>query len=508
MLDPERTAELAMCSRPTYGGAVDFITKFCRTQDEFGRIAPIPNWPFVRNLIWCYHSDQDSQIVKSRQMLGTWVGCAYFLWAMLFVPGFAGFMTSRKQQLVDDGGENSSIFSLMGRLRSLYHNLPKHLRRHVNFRNLRIDCPGNRSFIVGESANPDMGRGGTFTTALCDEWSRVPNSEACFGSLRSAVKSMKQIATPYGMTGNFARVHKSRDADWLFYDLHWSQHPDRSVGLEKVGGKLSSPWYKKARKMMTDSQAARELDLSFALSVAGMVYSCFDYQVVVSNKAVYNPRLPLRLGLDFGIGAATAGGFFQVVGDEMWLLRDYERQGLSAPQHAASLIDIATREIGYQGALEDIICYGDPAGNAREIGSGSTVIDYYVAAGLRNFITQQSKVLDGIELVRLLMEQNRFFVHPDCNVFIDRVPDYIFPTDDEENVRGDNPVKNKATHIMDGIRYGAINCFSIPGTSISLSSVNPGVEALPFIHQEAYEPVDETRGGFARPIAAPYGMEF
>lgn len=447
-------------------GAITFITNFCFTVDEHTKIAPIPDWPYVTEFVEALWSGWDLHVEKTRQMIGTWIVCAFALWELQFKNGYLGFMTSRKERLVDDGGENSSPNSLLGRVRYMHQKLPDFVKREVEFTFLKATCKGSGSYLVGESANIDMGRGGTFAHAFCDEWSRVPQSEQCFSAVRSACqRGLVLLSTPWGPSGNFYRIKKARPETFKFIRLHWTKHPERAKDLTYDDlGRPTSSWYRRQISSMTQDVVARELDISYAKSVAGQVYPQFDYDihVVPSRRARYQSSLPLYVGLDFGIAAATAGVIGQIVRNTLVVLGDYEVFNEVEEEHIKNLI-ARIKFIGYKGPLSKIVIWGDPAANARDM-SGMTTVRSYKAAGLY-VRTRKTRVLDGVRAVRNLLHQKRFFVNEDCVHLIERFGEHRFKTDSSDAVTEDNIEKNNAKHIMDGLRYLVVNTLPADGVS-------------------------------------------
>lgn len=453
------------------------MRRLCRTLDEHGRESPFPDWPFVKEYVDALCSGADLHVEKSRQMMATWIACAYFLWAVTDRKGFAGFMASRKEKLVDDGGENSTPNSLFGRIRFMYLRLPAWARedRPLRFSHMRIDCPTTSSFIVGEGANGEIGRGGTYTQALVDEAAMLERSEASHRSIRLACqRGLIYQSTPNGRGNVFAQIKHETPGSFRFLSLHWTKHPLRSIGMElKADGLWHSPWYDQLAANMTDDARARELDISYEHSVSGLVWPQFDGRWPggrhIDDSLLYVPGLPALGGLDFGIGAATAGVLAQVhIGDDgrgdLHILDDYERQNEPVEVHAR-LLEAKWRALGYLGPMKNVRMYGDPAGRAREMVRGSTVIWAYERAGFSNFTTPHHPLRDGLGLVARLFHQGRIKIHPRCNILRSRLPDYRYPTDDLGRVMGDEPVKTgtaaASTHIADGLRYLVTGVFPI-----------------------------------------------
>jgi len=168
-----------------------FLTDLCYTLDEHGNSSKIPAWPYILEDAQAFQDGVDRHVEKTRQMMISWLTAAEHLWGVMFIHGYAGFLASCKEKLVDDGGENSTPNSLMGRIRYIYDRLPDEIRdwAPLSFSHLRIHCPAQSSFIVGEGTSPNMGRGGTWTrTELAKgdpaAWPRGGASEVAIGTVR------------------------------------------------------------------------------------------------------------------------------------------------------------------------------------------------------------------------------------------------------------------------------------------------------------------------------------
>ncbi|RPJ09589.1 MAG: hypothetical protein EHM36_04165, partial [Deltaproteobacteria bacterium] len=94
---------------------------------------------------------------KTRQMGMSWLYMAFFLWAILFDPGFSGFVMSYKEDLVDDGGAESTKDSLLGKLRFMYEHLPERFAGLLRFKYLRVSNHRTGAYLVGSSANINAG---------------------------------------------------------------------------------------------------------------------------------------------------------------------------------------------------------------------------------------------------------------------------------------------------------------------------------------------------------------
>jgi len=444
-----------------------FLTRFCRTQDEDGKIRPIPPWQFVLEDCQLFESRQDTHDEKTRQMLATTLTAGQHLWRTMFVKNSAGFITSRKEKLVDDGGYRSTYNSIMGRMRFMYDRLPDLLKEYapVEFSKLRISCERTGSYTVGEGATGEAGRSGTWWCADVDEAAFL-EGDSWFRALRSACpKGLRMRSTPNGKLGIFPRIKFETPGDFVFTRKHWTRHPNRWNGDEydEVTKRPTSEWYRRTSGPMTKDEVARELDISYAHSVAGQVWPEFDEDVHVDWDWAYDPSLPLYAGWDFGVAAATAVVFFQVHGREMWIVGDYEGWEGDPDDHAPAIWAKA-QEIGFRGEKHEIRCYGDPAGNNRDQGNkNSTVMRAYVAHGFKSFSKAPRPPLkDSIRMVRRKWRRAEIKVYTLCSHVRRRVPDHRWRTDVDGRVAGGEVlVENESKHLCDAIRFGALGVYPI-----------------------------------------------
>jgi hypothetical protein len=90
------------------------------------------------------------------------------------------------------------------------------------------------------------------------------------------------------------------------------------------------------------------------------------------------------------------------------------------------------------------------------------VIREYHLAGFDDFTTKKVKKSDGIRLVRNMLQRGEIAFNTEhCDILPKRIADYRYPTDEDGNVKGDEPVKNKATHLCDALRYGMTGVFPV-----------------------------------------------
>jgi len=407
-------------------------------------VKKFPAFPFLYDTFQAIQSGRHLHILKSRQMLATTLCCAYFLWCLLFRDGWTGLMLSRKDDLVDDGGQFATWNSLFGRVLFMHSRLPAHLRHRLVIRANRISNPMRNSFIVGESGNvKDSGRGGVFSSVLMDEAAKIPRSETVFSAIRDATSQVIMNSTPAGKQGVFYRLYKS-GTTFTKLLLHWSAHPGRDT-----------TWYDNERRDRTPENVAEELDCSFELSVQGRCIPEFDSAKHVRDDAVYSPDYGICAGWDFGIGDATAVVFGQMQGRMMVMPGSYQRSDLTTEQFSPLAVG-ALKHIGCETPLQGVRCFVDgPTGARRNSQTARTDIEDYGRFGWRMQPIYTNEYT-RIKLWRRLCTTDRIAVHPSNADLIDCLEQLHFPTNDQGVVITDQHSDPKAhgySHMPDAGGY-------------------------------------------------------
>lgn len=398
-------------------------------------IKPYPSYPYLKDMISYFDMVSNEHHEKSRQMLWSWTAMLDTLHSLIFKDNYSEKIISRREDLVDDGGQNSTTDSLFGRLRFMWEHLPGFLRANLEFTHLRIVNRLTGSFVKGESSNVKAGRGGTYNKIKCDEWAYVENSEQIFASMKSACPgNIKLGSSPRGKGNNFARIRFGKNTGFNKQSFHWSLHPLRD-----------NAWYAEEIKGMTREQIARELELSYEGSLEGLVYYNFDYNTQI-REISYSSNLPTFSTWDFGISDPTAIIILQEnPNGEIYIIDEYENNE-EEPPHYAQWVN--TR---HKDRVEDI---GDPAGKARGVRKSSWFSelkkdDINIKAPLS--LTYDDRIVVTRKIIP------RLFVSKHCVKFIDRIMNYKFPTNAEGGVKeGSKPVHNWASHMLTALEFYAV----------------------------------------------------
>jgi len=161
--------------------------------------------------------------------------------------------------------------------------------------------------------------------------------------------------------------------------LHWSLHPDKNKGLYRDdSGKLRSPWYDKEieSKQMTAAAVARELDISYEMSVEGVVFNEFREEHILKKPYEVLEDLPVYRFVDYG--RVNACVFSQLhPNGSLVFFKEIILEG-SNTDAQAQVIASFSRTLG-NVRFED---FGDPSGEYGDVNTGASSISYMHAHGI------------------------------------------------------------------------------------------------------------------------------
>lgn len=459
-----------------------------------------PQKEIIRELIgWEGEGDErkpfvhDLAVNKTRQVGMTWLFMSIELWAILFWSPVAILNANQRYDDVDDGGANSTTTSLHGKLRVMYEDrIPRWLQAafplHFKLGTVSTDSGG---VIQASAATPNIGRGKTLWMAFLDEYAHMDWSKLIWGSVSQACKRGKVAnSTPNGKDNEYARLVRDwRRRQVKLVSYHWTRHPVYQQGQHIVGhdedceqcqaslegldhehgghyppvGKLTSPWYDQQCAIIDDEVLiAQELDQSFEKSLRGRVYDEVDRNVHLV-ELVPNPGARRLCAWDFGLAGSTV----MILAQLERFLSHAEIQVIGFYEDWGKVIDDYVPVVErWSEAYGDIRHCGDPAGEARNLQTGRSVIDVlgesdiFVDAPI--FLRQDAS--DGIRMTKralsgrpLVPRGQRVLVKidPSCEALVDHLEGTKYPTDRNGNRKpgATMPEDNEHTHASDAFRY-------------------------------------------------------
>ncbi len=447
--------------------------------------------PLVHDVVKAIKDGEDILIEKSRDMGVTWVVLCIFLHHFLFIPDFAGRMGSRNVNEVDKIGDISTLFE---KLRIAHRCLPQFMRpfnfletRHAPY--LRFINNSNRATIVGETSNTSFGRSGRNTATLFDEMAFWDAGDAAWEACGQTSPCRIAVSTPNGSNNRFARMANRKIPDQpQKRTLHWRLHPLHD-----------DAWYALQKTRYTKSGLAREVDISYTLSLEGKVFDEFEYGTHVKttkalpeqdnpqNLFTPNPRYPIIVSFDFGrVCAAVLGQvddfnnvdiFHEVVLDGQEGRSQGSTENLAHAVNATLARYDAIHPNRHRAAQGDsTVQYvrhytGDPSGATKPWQQNEAFSDHDILQQHRLYPLQVDKVIraknrlrSGVSLLQTLMSgryngRERFLIHnPDkCPVLIQALQgEYRYRVDRNGDVLETIDEKHPYEDVVDNVRYIAL----------------------------------------------------
>ena len=207
----------------TFTDPYEFVFKYSYTldpHDSVTPIKPIPDRAYTRELIGMWLESHSLLVVKSRQMMVTWLFCALNLWLAMTQQGQYIFFISKKE---DDAGFSTSL-SLLSRCFFIYDHLPKDLQ--IKYKKSMspslLTFPGRNSTMHGVSQDSDAVRQYTASSIFFDEMAFMEHAEQCFASIKPTLDGYKQkvkVGNVFLTLPKFAGVSTPNGKRNLFYKL-------------------------------------------------------------------------------------------------------------------------------------------------------------------------------------------------------------------------------------------------------------------------------------------------
>ena len=185
----------------------EFIFDYCYTIDphDFNNpIKRIPDKHYIRRLIDVWVDNRMLIVVKSRQMMATWVFVALNVWLAMFHRGQYIFFISRKES---DAGLDSPL-SLLSRALFIYNHLPDNMKTLC----MKSSAPPILKFVEmdsvihGVSQDSDALRTYTASSIFNDEMAFQEKSRESYAALKPTIDGggrLTCVSTPNGKNNLF-----------------------------------------------------------------------------------------------------------------------------------------------------------------------------------------------------------------------------------------------------------------------------------------------------------------
>lgn len=241
--------------------------------------------------------------------------------------------------------------------------------------------------------------------------------------------------------------------------LHWSIHPEKDVA-----------WYEKEKKRSTEDEIARELDISYTMSVASTVFKkeFKEHLHVFREPYEVNKNLPVIRVLDYGVCNATL--FLQQTPHGNLIAFKEIILEKSSTQEQGMAIQAYSNKLECRG-FDD---YGDPAGGNAHFRGDKTDDEIVCSFGIKPCYGVSQSIADrakkGRELIKRKLSE-RYNGHeciqiygPGCPTLVEAFQfGYRYKTDRSGEIAYNDDVEKQHPYndIMDCLRYACIELFDV-----------------------------------------------
>lgn len=194
--------------------------------------------PAVLDLVDCIHNCQDAGLNKSRKQGASEICCKIFAGLCLLEPRSHFIIGSRKKELVDNYGDDYTLFA---KVDNVFDCLPSWWLKlcgydpKINRKDMVRTIPATSSAIVGETTNESFSAGSRSTAMLLDEFGRVDKSiaDSIEGSVHDVTNCVIYSSTHWlGINHTFNKCLKKDTTKVI--ELMWYDNPEENYGLYRT----------------------------------------------------------------------------------------------------------------------------------------------------------------------------------------------------------------------------------------------------------------------------------
>jgi phage terminase large subunit len=338
----------------------------------------------------------------------------------------------------------------------LHADILKPALRYMNVSILKVEFINGAKLYFKGSDKPDSLRGRGLTWCVMDECAFC-HEDVWKKAVRPALSDKQGrailISTPNGH--NWFRTQYQ-------YALKPSNPAWEAVHFpSSVNPLLTEADIEEAMHDLSEMDFRQEYLAEF-VTKAGLIYSEFSpFNIVEASAFKFDKdRHDCYLGMDFGFANPTAIAFMAVdrgTGhvtqfDELYVERTPIDQ----------IVDQIFFKLSINKATMPVAVHTDPAGNAEELSSGISPVDFMRDKGF-TVINRGTNVAPGLALVRSYVKnasgQRRYLITSNCTETIRSMYGYSYKLGPNKIPTEEPDKDNKHDHACDGVRYFFVNHF-------------------------------------------------
>lgn len=382
-------------------------------------------------------------LFKSRQLRITWL-CLHLL-------SWLSMRSNVKTALISEKySQKASVLENKIQLLSRFYP-PWFDIKPSKSQNLLVYPSGAEFWAFTEKATDP--RGFTFSYAFLDEFAFHPRAEQVFSALLPSVqKGQIWIVSTPGEPGCFYNSLTAPSSSINLIMPGLSSYENEKGYLVIRVEHFADPsrddrWLEDIRRYYpNDREFQREILLNTNVSSDPPVYVEFNNSHIAESS--YDPTLPLVRGWDFGfVRSAVVYAQFQHR-DNSWRILDAQLFEQKNVHEMYQFVEQRTSKIMGLEGMPWIVDFCDIAGYQRDVATGISPIDILSSPPYNlRFRAIKRSILDGIELIRILLRNGMLKVDPRCRLVVEAFKGGYCCKND--GIRNDGLY----IHIMDALRY-------------------------------------------------------
>ena len=492
--------EIEICRKDFY----HWLTHWCYTinedaEDSSKTFDVFPDKKYIKIVMKEIENNSQVLLLKSRQMMLSWLIMSYMLWMAMFGKGKRLILQSQKERDAEE---------LLERIREIYKRQPAfftHDKKATKDTLLKFGFSDNACWIMGVPQGEHQVRGKTVTFYFGDEAHLNEELKECLTTVKPALGvrgklvlvatskygfywdlvhdgenvSDSKIPYPYEEPIKGMKIWTNRKNKYRVIKLHYTADPDKDPSTEK-----GAIWYKKVREKYNEFEWECEYEMNPEAAHGQRIYPEFEPEQHVCapfdlDKA--GPHTKYRI-IDHGVTAPTAVVWIAVFHDRVVVYREHYEAEKTIDYHTDKIKEYEgwlPRNPGEENTPWDEIRFAkcnsnvekidfpliDPATAKRTQMGKNTVYQEYTSK--RNGLTLiygDNSWLSGLNGIKNLLKAvvpggsgEKFFqVFSTCKNTIHEFLNYRVNNKPGEPVTIDSPPKKQQDHTLDCIRY-AVN---------------------------------------------------
>lgn len=315
------------------------------------------------------------------------------------------------------------------------------------FNETELVCTFNNGSTISLKGadNPESLRGTYLDFLIMDEVSFFKDWQTTWDAMRPLLSDHSApawfISTPNGLNHFYDLYQKQiGDADYVSY--HYTSYDNPYIPKEEID---------KAKQEMDEDSFNQEYMAEF-VRPKGAVYK--EWNLDHFTTVPYDQYLPLHISFDWGINDPTSVIWIQPQGSDTRVIDYYEASNADIG-HFISVINSKTYKTPE-------LYTGDPAGKARTLTTGTSVIEILAQKGIN------VRTLDGVKIPEQIRITHTkipgLYVDNKLVRFRDCLLNYRYPDKNSTIINQENevPIHNEFSHAMRAFEYWAVNSQSLP----------------------------------------------